>query len=338
MTKLNWGILGTGTAAKSFARGLQACRSGCAYAVASRSADRAKHLAAEFDFQAHYANYESLLDDPRVDAVYIATPHPQHVEWAIRAARHRKHLLVEKPLAVDLNGATCIANAAAENNVMLMEGFAFRCHPATAKLIELIQRGTIGEVRMIKATYSIDAAFDPKSRLFDKAYAGGAILDVGCYAVNVARLIAGAAQHRDFDDPIEVKGSAQIGHTGVDEWASATMKFPAGIIAQLSASIRLRQDNVVRIFGSNGNITREGSRPRIGSVGDITQIAVEQYDGNTVERHQVETALPLFSLEADAFASALAQGRREAIPPAPSIADSLGNMAALDRWRREVGV
>src|SRR5271154_5347990 len=165
--KLTWGILGTGAIARTFAQQLPASRSGRLAAVASRDASKAADFAAKFAAPHAHGSYEALLADGSVQAVYIATPHPQHVQWAIAAARAGKHILCEKPIGLNQWEAMAIVEAAADNDVFLMEAFMYRCHPQTHKLIELITGGAIGEVRLIDAAFCFQTHFDPKSRLFD---------------------------------------------------------------------------------------------------------------------------------------------------------------------------
>src|SRR5438105_4075950 len=189
--QLNWGILATGNIATAFAQGVSHSKTGKLVAVGSRSQEKADKFGSEHNVAKRYGSYEALLADPNVHAVYVATPHPQHVDWAIRAARAKKHVLVEKPLAVNHAQAMAIVEAAVENDVFLMEAFMYRCHPQTAKLLELIRERTIGDVRMIRASFGFNSAFNPDSRVYSNALAGGGILDVGCYPVSMSRLIAG---------------------------------------------------------------------------------------------------------------------------------------------------
>src|SRR5690606_25764497 len=134
-----------------------------------------------------HASYEALLADPAVDAVYIATPHPMHARWAILAAEAGKHILCEKPLALNHGQAMAMVEAAVRHRVFFMEAFMYRCHPQTARLVELIQQGAIGQVRMIEGSFGYRAGFDPNSRVYNNDLAGGGILDVGCYPVSMAR-------------------------------------------------------------------------------------------------------------------------------------------------------
>ena len=158
-TAINWGILSTGAIAKTFARGLAASKTGTLVAVGSRSQEKADEFGEAFDIPrgGRFARYEALLADPNVNAVYIAPPHPLHAHWAIKAAEAKKHLLVEKPIGVNHAEAMAIVEAAIANDVFLMEAFMYRCHPQTARLVELLREKIIGDVRLIQASFGFHA-------------------------------------------------------------------------------------------------------------------------------------------------------------------------------------
>src|SRR3954469_8797354 len=155
-TTLAWGIIGTGAIAKTFANSLKHAKTGKLIAIGSRSQASADKFGDEFslDRSKRHASYDALLADPNVQAVYVAAPHPFHAEWAIKSAEAKKHVLVEKPIGINAAEAMAIIEAATLNDVFLMEAFMYRCHPQTARLVELIRDGAIGEVRAIQATFS----------------------------------------------------------------------------------------------------------------------------------------------------------------------------------------
>jgi predicted dehydrogenase/aryl-alcohol dehydrogenase-like predicted oxidoreductase len=339
---VNWGILATGNIATAFAQGLSHSKTGKLVAVASRSQEKADRFGGEHTVAKRYGSYDALLADPDVHALYVATPHPQHVDWAIRAARAKKHVLVEKPLAVNHAEAMAIVEAAVENDVLVMEAYMYRCHPQTAKLLELIRDKTIGEVRVIQGAFSFHwpRPMNTASRLTSNALAGGGILDVGGYPVSMSRLIAGAAMGKipPFVDPTEVKGVGRIGsESRVDEYASAVLKFPGDIIAEVSCGVQVQQDNSLRIYGSDGWIHVPVPWTPARNGGDA-KIVVHRRDEQPLE---ITISTPqgtamLYTYEADAFAAAIARGEREA--PQMSRADSLGQVRTLDRWRDSIGL
>ena len=334
---LRWGILGTGEIAATFAQGLAGSRTGRLVAVGSRTRAAAEAFGETFAAPRRHGAYEALLADPEVQAVYVATPHPMHAEWAVRAAAAGKHILCEKPIGVSRADAETIVEAARRHDVFLMEAFMYRCHPQTHKLVELLREKAVGEVRVVQATFSFHRPLghDPESRLLSNALAGGGILDVGGYPVSMARLVAGVAAGADFADPTEVTGAAHLGRTGVDEWAVASLKFPGGVLAQVAAGVQVEQENVVRVYGSDGWIllpqpwvpARDGGSSKI-----IVHRRGEQRPREVV----VESPRGIYSIEADTVAANVP--RRQAPSPAMSWADSLGNMQTLDRWREAVGL
>ncbi|MBI4580490.1 MAG: Gfo/Idh/MocA family oxidoreductase [Planctomycetes bacterium] len=333
--KLGWGIISTGRIAGSFARALATSRRGELVAVASRTAQAAEQFAATFKAPRWHASYEALLDDPAVQAVYIATPHPVHAEWAIRAAQAGKHILCEKPLTMNHAEAVDVIEAARRHDVFLMEAFMYRCHPQTHRLVELIRGGTIGEARVIQATFSFNAPYDPAGRIYANELGGGGILDVGCYCASMARLIAGVAAGGDFAEPTDVAGFGQVGPTGVDHHAVACLGFPGDIVANLATGVDVNMENVVRIFGSKGHV-HVPTPWTPGTNGGTTRIHVHVEGKPHARTIPVQTDRWLFAIEADVVAENL--DRRQARPPAMTWDDTLGNMKTLDRWRAAVGV
>jgi predicted dehydrogenase/aryl-alcohol dehydrogenase-like predicted oxidoreductase len=337
-TSLNWGIIGCGAIAKAFSYGLKNAKTGKLYAVASRDQMKANKFCAEHEAKKAYGSYEAMLADKDIDAVYVATPHPHHAEWAIKAANAKKHVLVEKPFAVNHAEAMAMFEAAEANGVTMMEAFMYRCHPQTARLAELIREKAIGEVRVIQATFSFHAGFNPEARLFKNELAGGGILDVGTYAVSISRLIAGAALGKPFADPIEVKGVAHLGQTGVDEWAIGNLKFEGDILASVATGVAVNQENVVRIFGSEGRIMI--LNPWTANRGgiDTGKILVQRNGEKEPKELTIEAFNTAFGIEADTFGTAVLSGQKQPAPPAMTWADTLGNMHTLDRWRESVGL
>lgn len=331
-SKTRWGILAAGRIAGAFARGVNNSDTCQLAAVGSRSQDKADAFAKEHNIPRAHGSYESLLADDTVDAVYIATPHPHHAKWCIHAAEAGKHILCEKPMAMNQWEAQVAIETAKRCDVLLMEAFMYRCHPQTARLVELVKAGVVGEVRMISATFGFQGGFDPEGRLFKNDNGGGAILDVGCYPVSAARLIAGAALGKDFADPIKVEGAAHLGETGVDEWAVASLQFEGGIVANLRTAIRIGLGKEIVVHGEDGDIVV--ANPWIVSRdGGTSVIEVRPLKGD-VQQHEVTTDKWLYQIEAETAAAAIPA--RRATSPAMSPEDTLGNMRTLDAWRKSI--
>lgn len=331
--KLAWGIIGTGRIAGVFAQGLAESKTGTLLAVGSRTQVAADTFGETWHAARRYGSYEQLLADKDVDAVYVATPHPLHAEWAIKAAEAGKHILCEKPIALNFPQTMAIVEAAQRNDVFLMEAFMYRCHPQTARLVELIRSGAIGDVRVIQASFSFHTHFNPESRLLNNALGGGGILDVGCYCASMARLIAGAATGKNFADPTTVTAVGHVGETTrVDEYTVASLSFPGDILAQLFTGVQVNTENVVRVYGTEGSLVVPS--PWTPRSGEATSIFLKKNREKEVQEISVESDAGLYALEADTVAEYL--DARQA--PAMSWEDSLGNMRTLDLWRAAIGV
>lgn len=333
---IRWGIIGPGTIAKTFAEGVAHSTTGKLVAIATRNPDR-PGLSDGFPGARIVNGYDALLSDAEIDAVYIATPHTGHAEWAIKAIRACKHVLVEKPIALSAYDADAIFHEAKKAGVFAGEAYMYRLHPQTARIVELVKSGAIGEVRIIRSSFGFSmGSFRADHRLFANESAGGGILDVGGYPVSMARLIAGAVSGQPFLEPTKVSGVAHLGQSGVDEWASAVLKFPNEIIAEVSCSIMANQDNVLRIIGSEGRIEVQDFWFASGHKGGIGKIdVIKGKDRQTIE---VAEDRYLYSFEVDAAGEAIRNQSQEFAYPGMSWADTLGNLRVMDQWRASVGL
>ena len=323
--RLRWGILATGRIARKLADAVVASTTSELVAVGSRTQAAATTFASDYgDITAH-GSYDDLLADSNVEAVYVSTPHPQHAEWTIKALEAGKAVLCEKPMGVNHAEVMAMVETADFHQRFLMEAFMYRTHPQTARLVELIREGAIGEVRQVNASHGFASPFNPDSRLHNNDLAGGGIMDVGCYPVSMARLIAG-------QEPDAVAGFAQLGETGVDQWASGLLRFPSGLIARVSTAVSLSLDNRVQVFGTKGSIHLEA--PWFGDRGDGNW-HFDMIRGGERERVAGQ-CLPTYVLEVDEVARAVGAGAVES--PDMSWSDSLGNAQALDSWRQAVGL
>jgi predicted dehydrogenase/aryl-alcohol dehydrogenase-like predicted oxidoreductase len=334
---VRWGILGLGRIAGRFAADLPNSRTGTLVAAASRDLARAKSFAEDHGAERAYGSYDDLLADGTVDAVYIATPHPAHASWAIRAAEAGKHVLCEKPFTVNHAQATAVIEAARRHDVFAMEAYMYRCYPQTTRLAELIRTGAIGTVHQIHASFAFGSGGDPTNRLFRQDLAGGGILDVGGYPVSMARLLAGAARGEAFADPDDVEGVGCLGpENRIDEWAVATLRFAASgtapaLTAHVATGVRRSADRTLRVFGSEGFLV-VASPWGPGGSGNPTTIEVHRV-GADPEIIEFPPEHP-YALEADTVAAHLEDRQT----PAMTWADTLGNMATLDRWRAAIGL
>jgi predicted dehydrogenase len=327
MAQLQWGIMGTGKIAEVFAKGIAGSQTGTLVAVGSRTQESAERFGAQYDVPRRHPSYEALIADPEVQAIYISMPNHIHAEWAIRCAEADKHILCEKPLTVNHAEAVTVIEAIRKHDVFMMEAFMYRCHPQTAKLKELITQQVIGEVRLIQSNFSYNMGPNYENIRMRNDVAGGGIMDVGCYTASMARLIAGS-------EPEEVVGVAHIGPISrVDERATASLKFPGGIVASLACGTQVSVDSELRIWGSAGHI-RVPNPWFPGETGN--KILVHKAGESAPTEVLVEGGSALYAIEADTVARYL--DARQAPSPCMTWEDSLGNMATLDAWRRAVGL
>lgn len=332
MQKLKWGIIGSGHITHALVQGLEGSETGELHAVSSRSQVTSDEWGAKYELPKNkcYASYAAMLADPEIDAVYVALMNDRHCELTVQAAEAGKHILCEKPLAMNLTEVKAMQEACRTNKVFLMEAFMWRCHPGTANWLNLIRDGIIGDVRLIEAQFSFNMHGSPTGTRMTNKLGGGGIMDVGCYTISAARAIAGNALGRDFVEPTELHGFAHIGETKVDEWATATLRFPHDILANVSCGLQVQQHNQIRIYGSVGHMII----PNPWKADGRAMI----YVGNTGREVAHATAKPLYAHEVDILGRCAREGRLEAYPPAMTWADSLGQQTTLDHWRKAVGV
>jgi len=333
-----WGIIGPGAIAHNFADGLAEAKSGRLRAIASRDAGRRKAFGDAYQIAAdkRYSDYAALAADPDIDAVYIATPHPWHAGLAIMAMRAGKAVVCEKPAGLCAAEVVAMTEVAAQEGVFFMEAFMYRCHPQIARVLEIIKAGEIGRPVHIQTRFGFDAAFDPKSRLYDPALAGGAILDVGGYPASLARLIAGAAIGQPFDNPVTVKGSGVLAETGVDAVAYGLLGFASGFTAEIAVAVARNMDNRAVITGTKGQIVMDDPwvpGRNAGPSDSVLRVTM----GKAERREDLRHPEHLFTFEAELASRAIADGLKEAPYPAVTPADSIGNNAVLDKWRAELG-
>ena len=246
MTKIRWGILGTGNIAKQFARGLAVLPDADLAAVGSRALAGADGFGDEFDVPRRHPSYAALAGDPDVDAIYVATPHTLHCENSLLCLQAGKAVLCEKPFTVNAGEAEQVIDLAREKGLFLMEAMWTRFLPAMVKVRQLLAEGAIGEVGMLAADFGFRASFDPQSRLFDPHLGGGALLDVGVYPISLASMV--------FGTPSRISSMAHLGQTGVDEQAAMIFGYDQDRMAVLTAATRTNTPHEAILNGSEGRI------------------------------------------------------------------------------------
>ncbi|SFN60842.1 Gfo/Idh/MocA family protein [Mycetocola miduiensis] len=331
---LRWGILGVGYIAPQFARDVLRSRFGTLTAVASRDAARAAELAAAHGAAKHFGSYQELLDDNEVDAVYIALPNHLHLEWTEKSARAGKHVLCEKPIALNAAQAARAAQTAEEHGVALLEGYMYRAHPQMTELVRLLGDGVIGEVRVMESSFGGHMHGGYDNYRMQRAAGGGALMDLGCYGLSLSRLVAGIGTGRRFAEPVSARATARIGERSrVDEWGVGVFEFENGLISSITCGNQVDIPSIAHLWGTEGSITISNPwQPEIG--GRTPELLIKRND--TIESRVIPSDRPLYALEVDTFAEYVRTG---SVPlPVMDLADSLGNMRALDSWRRAIGL
>jgi predicted dehydrogenase len=249
--KIRWGILSTGRITHPFVRDFRHVPNGEVVAVASRSQDSADAFAAQYGIPKAHAAYEALLEDPDVDAVYIATPHTLHYQNTLDAVAARKHVLCEKPFTVSSEEARRLFHVANESSVFVMEAMWTYFLPAVRKARQWVEEGRIGPIRRVKADFGYPMLpFDPKRREYDAELAGGCLLDMGIYPVALAWLFL-------QQDPCDIQVVARRAPNGVEDDVEMLFDYGGnedGAVATLGASFRCRLGNAAYILGEEGHI------------------------------------------------------------------------------------
>ena len=247
---LRIGILGGANIARQFTRDVAASAAVHIAAVASRKAESATAFAAANGIPRHHGSYEALLADPGIDAIYLPLPNSLHAEWAIKAAAAGKHVLCEKPLALNLAEAQAMFDAAKAHRVILLESYPYYFQPATGRLVALLQEGAIGAVRSVQSCFGFTLANPGNNIRMNPELGGGALLDAGSYALSVIRLAMGCAPQR-------VVADASWADSGVDISTTATLFYADGRRAQLSCAMDAASHRRATIVGSAGTIDTE---------------------------------------------------------------------------------
>jgi predicted dehydrogenase len=321
MTDLRWGILSTANVARTqVIPGIQKADRCRIVAIASRDATRALAAASAAGIPRAHGSYEDLLADPEVDAVYIPLPNHLHAEWTIAAVHAGKHVLCEKPLALTSSDAERMVAAAETAGVLLMEAFMYRLHPSWVAVQELVTSGRIGRLVAVQSWFSYFND-DPQNIRNVAAYGGGALFDIGCYSVNLSRLLFGA-------EPQWVSASViRDPATGVDVLTSGLLEFEAGV-ATFTCSTRAEDDQRVDVYGTEGRVSVEipfNIPPDRATHIFLTRGGDPPVNPAT-ERLTFETADP-YTVEAQSFAAAVLDGRPVPVPPA----DAVANLRVIER-------
>ena len=310
---VRWGLLSTARINAAVIPGLKDSPESELLAIASRTDQVAAAYADKWGIPRAHGSYEQLLADSEVEAVYISLPNGLHVDWSIRALEAGKHVLCEKPLARLPQDVERAFDAAERADRLLMEAFMWRQHPQSKRLRELVEGGAIGELRLVRASFSFPLG-DPDDIPLDPTLDGGALMDLGCYCVSGSRFAAG--------EPVTVSAQMVPAPKGVDMRLAGTLVFPGGVLAQLDCAFDLPDRQGLEVVGSGGSL-------RVAMPWAIEKPGIELRHGNEVERIEVERA-DRYRLQTDNFSRAV----RGLEPPLLGREDALGQARTIDALYR----
>ena len=318
---VSWGVLGAANiAVKKVIPAMLQSELSRIDAIASRSAETADDVARQFGIPRAYSSYEALLADPAIEAVYIPLPNHLHLEWTIAAAEAGKHVLCEKPLALTSADAQRMLDACEHSNVKLMEAFMYRLHPLWQAAVNAVANGRVGELRAVQAVFSYYND-DPSNIRNNTVTGGGALYDVGCYAVNLARMLFGS-------EPTAVYGAIRRDSTmGTDILTSALLDF-GGRHATFICSTQLEPSQRVEILGTTGRLVIDIPF----NIPPDQPTRLDQIAGGDppvaphVDTVHIATADP-YTVQADAFSHAIRINHDVPIPPT----DAVANLAVIER-------
>ena len=247
MKKLKWGILGPGSIARDFAQALNRVN-GEVYAVASRNKERAEKFARENNVKKAYESYDEIIKDENIDVVYIATPHSNHYEYIIKSLNNNKHVLCEKAITVNERELEEALKIAREKNLVLEEAMTLFHMPLYEKVIKKINKEDLGKVNMVQVSFGSFKEYDENNRFFNLDLAGGALLDIGTYALSFARYFLSSM-------PEEILSTVKKAKTGVDEESGIILKTKEDEIATISLAFRSKMPKRGIVSCDNGFIT-----------------------------------------------------------------------------------
>jgi xylose dehydrogenase (NAD/NADP) len=244
-SRVKWGIISTADINRKVIPGAKESPKVDLVGVASRDQERANTYAAEWGIPRAYGSYEGLLADPDIEAVYISLPNTMHVEWSIKALEAGKHVLCEKPLSRHVDEVEAAFGTAERTGRLLSEAFMYRHNPQTSRVKQLVEEGAIGELRLVRSTFSYGLYDEGNIRLRTEVE-GGALMDVGCYNVSCSRFLGG--------EPERVWGEAWYGPSGTDWVFTATMRFPGNVLALFECGTALVERDEWEAIGSQGSL------------------------------------------------------------------------------------
>ncbi len=320
MSKIyNWAILGCGHIAGKFSKELKTLPNANLYAASARKIDNAQNFSKKFDFEKTYGSYQEMVNDPKVDIVYIATPHTFHLKHTLLCLNHKKAVLCEKAFAINSEEVNQMVRASKRNNTFLMEAFWVIFRPKFKKILEIIETENLGKLKFVKSDFMFNAYYNPKNRLYDIDLGGGSLLDIGIYPVFTALMFLGI--------PNKIKTMPHFGPTGSEESIAMLFNYKNGATAVLTSSFEAYNKNETELCFENGIIkyNRVSNDPIVLIKNNIKQI-INFDTGKDFGYH----------FEASHVMECLDKGLKQS--PILSHSLSLNLMNILDEVRKDAGI
>ncbi|CAJ1315419.1 Gfo/Idh/MocA family oxidoreductase [Paenibacillus sp. PK4536] len=324
--KLKWGIMSTaGIAVSAVIPSIHESLRNETLAIASRSLELAQVVAEQCNIPRAYGSYEELLADPDIDAVYIPLPNHLHKEWTIKSAEAGKHVLCEKPAALDAQEAAEMVDVCRRSGVLFAEGFMYRYHPKHARVRDIIESGEIGTIRSMHGRFTSNNAEDIDNVRYRREMGGGSLYDLGVYPVSAARMYFGS-------EPVAVtvQGFFSSKHDHVDMMASGLIEFPGSASLTFECGMWAYPSCALEIVGTKGRIKLPYAFGRNDSE-DEPQVVIYTDEGKRGENVQVANH---FALQVDAFAAAVIDGTPLPYSPEDAIRNTKVIAACLESAKR----
>ncbi len=321
---VRWGVLSVANIAVRYViPALLASQSELLVAVASRNPQRARELLAHIPDLRIYGDYDTLINDPEIEVIYIPLPNSLHAEWTIKALEVGKHVLCEKPLAVTARQGASMVEAARASEKLLMEAFMYRFHPQTIWTLEQVHAGRIGPVKLVRSSFSFNIHQPPRPHniRLQAALAGGSLMDIGCYPVNFCRAVYG-------HPPVAVAARVYTPPDGeVEVSANAVLDFGNGRFGLIDSSFELPARGVSQIIGEAGSITI----PAPFTPGNVETEVVLALEGQTIHQHITHT--DQYRLEVEHFGACVRSGTL----PAFNLSETIENLATIEAIYQSAG-
>lgn len=327
---MNFGIIGLGNIAPKIAKGINRTSKGVLYAVASTDKERADYFAYKGKAKVAYDSYDKLINDHKVEAVHIALPNHLHYEWATKALEQGKHVICEKPCGMNEEEVKKLTSLAKEKNVYFAEGFMYKVHPQTFKILEILKDDIIGEVKHINASLGFNyfSMENPPKRILKKELGGGAILNLGCDPLDFVRMLVSNILDKE-SEPTQFYSVGEVNEDGIDLHASAIMEFPSNITASISTAIDSQLKNDCKIYGTKGILSIKD--PFTCSISKSSPCMSCELINGSDKKYYID-AKYLYSYEIEALMEYYDLKECQYL----SYEDSINNAKWLDLWREQV--